>query len=263
MSKPSKRETVRYKFTMAKLKALKPDAERYSHYDSEVPKLRITVHPTGGKIMEVVGKPTGRKSPVTVRVCRFGEAPLDGEKGIRARAMTHLADMLDGNNPNELKRKQAIQATSEAFTLRQSIVGYTDDADIKASTAKGYKAAIENHLNDWLDLPLKDITTNMVVTRHAEIAEETPVAANNVMRALRVLFNHFRDEFEDDDGNSPIPLSPTRKLKKKWKRETRRQSFIKPADLPAWWAATEAITSTREGVKGTVPMYHGEGVLAP
>ena len=247
-------QVTRFKFTVAGLKKLKPRDSKYAVYDTEQPGLRMLVYPTGGKVLQVQKKPTGHKKPVTVRICKEGELPLDGKTGVRAKAAAILVDLLAGANPNELKRKQAIQADSEAFTLRQSVESYTKVADIKASTAKGYKAAIENHLNDWLDLPLKDITATMVVTRHAEIAEETPVAANNVMRALRVLFNHFREDFEDDDGNSPIPLSPTRKLKKKWKRETRRQSFIKPADLPAWWTATEAIPATREGVKGTIPV---------
>jgi len=87
----------------------------------------------------------------------------------------------------------------------------------------------------------------MVTTRHAEIAEETPVAANNTMRVLRILFNHARAETEDDAGNTPIPPSPTRRLKKKWSPEKRRRNFIKPNDLPTWWNGTQALV---DGFKG-------------
>ena len=84
------------------------------------------------------------------------------------------------------------------------------------------------------------------------------------MRVLRALFNHYQLELEDEEtGNSPIPNSPTRKLRKKWNRETRRQTYIKPNSLKDWWAATEAITATRKGTKkDQVPVFSGNGQMA-
>ncbi len=252
-----------FKFTLPRLEALPSGARPYEIADTGQPGLSCRVLPSGVKTLQVHKRPAGSNRLVRVKICEVGGLPIDGKNGARASARDILSSLAAGINPNEEKRKQKAQETASVLTLRQAVKRYTESVNIKPGTAQSYKAVIHNHLEKWLDLPLNSITGSMVTTKHREISKKTPVAANNTMRVLRAIFYHFQLELEDDEtGESPIQNSPTRKLRKKWNRETRRQTYIKPDSLKDWWAATEAITETRKGTKKEqVPVYQGDGML--
>ena len=254
-----------FSFTLPRLEALKPAAREYTVADSGQPGLTCRVLPSGEKTLQVYRRPKGSHRPARIKICEVGAQALEGKKGVRNRVRDILSDLENGINPNEQTRIKKAQEAAEVFTLKQAIDGYIETATIKPSTAEGYKSVINKHLHDWLNLPLQSITGSMVKARHKEITKTHPVAANNTMRVLRLLFKHYQEELEDETtGESPIPNSPTRKLRKKWNKETRRKTYIKPGSMVDWWTATEAITATREGTKKyQVPVYRGgDGELA-
>lgn len=255
----------RFKFTLPRLKALKPPGKGdYTVSDTEQPGLSCRVLSTGVKTLQVFKRPNGSHRLVRVKICEAGALPLDTPDGARSKARKILSQLEQGINPNEQTRIKKAQEAAEGFTLKQAIDGYLETTTLKPGTAAGRKIAIYKHLHDWLNLPLKSITGSMVKARHKEISKKYPAAANTAMRVLRCLFRHFREEFEDEEtGESPIPNSPTRKLRKKWNRESRRKTYIKPNSMADWWSATEAITATRKGTKkAVVPVYQGDGELA-
>ena len=253
-----------FNFTLPRLEALTPADKPYEVADTGQPGMSCRVLTSGVKTLQVHKRPKGSNRLARIKICEVGELALNGKDGARECTRKILSELAVGINPNEQARLNKALEASNTFTLSEAISDYVTISNIKEKTANGYKSVINNHLKKWLNLPLKSITGSMVATRHREISKKYPVASNNTMRVLRLLFNHYRLEMEDDEtGESPIPNSPTRKLRKKWNRETRRQTYIKPDSIKDWWEATEAITATRKGTKkDNVPVYAGDGVLA-
>lgn len=265
MAKKKRQSVEPIKFTLPRLKALKPRARPYEIADTGKPGLSCRVLPSGIKTLQVHKRPTGSNKLVRVKICEVGECPIKQKGGVHEMAGDILKKLSAGINPNEEKRLSKALESAEQITLRKATDDYIKSSKIKPNTEKSYKAVIHNHLKLWLDLPLKKITGSMVAAKHREISQKTPIAANNTMRVLRAIFNHAQSELEDDfTGESPIPNAPTRKLKRRWNKEIRRQTYIKPDTIKDWWAATEAIAETRPGTrKKAVPVYKGgDGVLA-
>ncbi len=253
------------KFTLPRLEALKPRSSPYEIADTEQPGLSCRVLPSGVKTLQVHKRPVGSNKLVRVKIGKVGECPLDQKLGVREQAADIVKKLSAGINPNQERRLSRALESADQLTLRNATDNYIAASKIKSKTAKSYKAVIHNHLSAWLDLPLNKITSLMVIAKHNEISKKTPIAANNTMRVVRAIFNHAQSELEDDiTGVSPIPNTPTRKLKRKWNKETRKQTYIKPDSLKSWWASTEAIAKTRKGTrKEAVPVYKGgDGVLA-
>jgi hypothetical protein len=75
-------------------------------------------------------------------------------------------------------------------TLGQWLDGYLDARKgLRKRSAEEYRR-VERHLAAWLDRPLREITPDMVETKHAEIGKGPgPAAANNAMRVLRAVWN--------------------------------------------------------------------------
>lgn len=265
MTKIKRQKVEAIKFTLPRLEALKPRSYPYEIRDTEQPGLSCRVLPSGNKVLQVHKRPVGSNRLVRVKICKVGECPLDHRRGVREQAADIIKKLSAGINPNEERRLSKALESADQLTLRDATKNYLSKIELAQNTEKSYRSVIHNHLSAWLDLPLKKITGSMVTEKHREISKKTPVAANNAMRVLRAIFNHAQSELEDEvTGESPIQNSPTRKLKKKWNRETRKQTYIKPDSLKSWWVATEAIAKTRPGTRReAVPVYKGgDGVLA-
>ncbi|TID99820.1 integrase, partial [Legionella pneumophila] len=67
--------------------------------------------------------------------------------------------------------------------------------------------------------------------------------ANLAMRVLRALFNFAAGQYEDAQGKSLIMENPVRRLSqtRAWYRVERRQTYIKPHELEAWYAGLNKI----------------------
>ena len=117
--------------------------------------------------------------------------------------------------------------------------------DLKPGTVKDYRRVMAETFPDWQDRRLVDLTRDMIERRHAEFGERSHARANNAMRVLRALFNFSAGKFEDAQGRPIVADNPTRRLSatRSWYRAERRQTLIKPTELPAWWSAVEALAS--------------------
>ena len=270
----------RFNFTKAALDKLKARDKTYEVADTKPRELHCRVRPSGHKSLSVYMRPQGSPRSVRVTLCTLN----DDTKlpAVREKAKELVSQMSRGINPIEAAREareatiQAkIKAEAESMTLQQALdmyiapdriaTGKHDSAGaINQSTADGDKANIKNHLGDWLDMQLRDITPKMVRDRHTRITKKAPVGANNVMRALRAVYNYAAEETEDTNGVSALPPNPVRGMKRKWTKEKRKDNFVDQAELKHWWASTEKIAGTRPGTrKKEVPEYaHGDGKLA-
>ena len=155
----------------------------------------------------------------------------------RHRAQELLGSIAVGNDPKAQKRA----SVAKAVTLQQAFNDYllTRKA-LKPGTVENYRKCIDGCMSDWKDRRLIDISKDMIEARHRKLGEKTPARANNAMRVLRAVFNHAIAKYEDAHGNPILQINPVDRIShvRGWYRNIRRQSVLKPHELPAWYSAT-------------------------
>lgn len=161
----------------------------------------------------------GRARRVTIG--RFGDLNADEA---RNRAHEIVANMLNGIDPNAEKRR----AKSRGVTLRKAADDYKEKPTKRGRNTKS-DLTLKNHehfltvLSDWQARPLAEITRLDVLARHKKVTgAKGPVAANNVMRWFRAVYNAAMIVHED------LPPNPCVVLGDRWNKEVRRRS-------PATW----------------------------
>lgn len=167
----------------------------------------------------------------------------------RRQAAKVIAQLVEGIDPNEEKRRDR----ANRLTLGEAFKDYIADVSLRANSAKAYSLAIQRDLKDWNDRALTSITGQMVVARHRKLSRKSPTTANRAMRVLRAVWNHARSMSEDDEGTPLLPEPPTRKLRRSWNRETRREGHIQPNQLKSWFKAVNQLPET---------LKRGDGELA-
>lgn len=152
----------------------------------------------------------------------------------RKIAKEKLYFMALGNNPNE----QEAERTKD-ITVEKVFESYlAARRSLKDRTKQDYRYYVDKYIPDWKPKMLADITKDMILKRHMQIAENHgPNVANKTMRVLRVLFNHAYATFDVCPVN---PVSYLSKVKA-WYKEHRRRTYIKPHELKNWWQAVHSL----------------------
>jgi integrase len=190
--------------------------------------------------------PGGLTRRVTIGACNA--LGLEGPDGARARAKKVLGQFYADIDPNAERRATA----KRNRTLREAMEAYiADNKQIAERSRADYRSVIQNYLTAWLDAPIREITAEAVLKRHAAIAAEVArrnkgqrrgggpatghATADGVMRALRAVWYH---QVEIDPT---MPPNPVKMKKKGWFRVKPRQSSVPRTDLPAFYTAVEAL----------------------
>jgi integrase len=174
----------------------------------------------------------------------------DGEDGAKARARKLLGEFYSGVDPRAERRKTA----RRAVTLRAILDQYLEaNKELRDKSRRDYRNSVERYLAPWLDLPLREITGEMVEIRHREIeraiAKNQPkretapgkamvtgqASANAAMRALRLLWN-FAAERDPE-----LPANPVRRLKRQWFPVERRERMVRTDNLEVFYKAVDAL----------------------
>lgn len=208
--------------------------------------LRVTS--TGTKSFQVHGRIRG-SGLVRHTIGKYGAPWTCKSARIEAEQILHL--MKTGIDPR-LARKELLAAQLEKseeeqnirlkkeITVRHAFERWcADEYNVKPTTKKLYKEMIYKHLIDWLDLPLIEITSEMIIKRYDKVADLTIASANNCFRALRRLFNWSLLEFTQRDGSAVISSNPVAILskRKKWRKLKSRESLIADDDLSKFYTA--------------------------
>jgi integrase len=181
----------------------------------------------------------------------------------RDKAIQHLARMSEGVNPIEQRRQARIDAKRaevRGITLAGALKLYEGTLRAKgraARTIEDYRYLLEKYLPDWMDRPLADITRKDVRLRHESIVREIArrkrrqngarvtanapgvVPANQVMRALRAVWNRALREHPEE-----LPLNPVGKEGNvDFIKEQRRSSRIPAAELKPWYDGVTALSN--------------------
>lgn len=123
---------------------------------------------------------------------------------------------------------RAIQIGSP--TLREAMEAYIARPKLRSERHKlSIAQQFENHLKDWMSLPLDEITKAMVADRHGAMAK-TPSSANHTLKYFRTVWNHARRTYH-------LAESPTMAIE--WYREVPNGAVI--GDLQQWRQAVDGL----------------------
>jgi integrase len=236
------------KRAIEKLPAPHPSGKQQLVWDTELKGFGVLLSGTTAARTYVVQHKLkdGRTRRVTVGP--VNALDLDGEDGARARARKVIGEIYAGAD----SKATAARRARGAMTLRVALARYLEARkDLSPKSTAGYRRSVERHLKPWLDLPLCEISGDMIEERHRTIKRELDrgndqdgsvkvtgeATANGVMRAFRLLWN-FAAERDPD-----LPANPVRRLRKGWYHVARRERMVRPDQLPAFYAAVDALPS--------------------
>jgi integrase len=203
-----------------------PSTKQTVHWDTEIKGFGVVCSGATNSKTYVVQRtmPGGKNRRVTV-----GAVSEIGLDVARERA----ADALDA-----LRRGLDPKAKSADPTLRQAFDDYlAARKNLRPETVRTYHVVVGNYLKPWLDLPMSKITSKMVEERHRAIAAEVATddrkgecAANLSMRTFRALYNFLADR-------AAMPPNPTRRLRRQWYDEPRRETMVRADDISKFYRA--------------------------
>lgn len=166
-----------------------------------------------------------------------------------------VVELQDGITPSIKKQKKTLEQLAEqklSKTVEQACTDFINAKTRKPNTTQGYVRFRDNHLSVWRDYKLHSITEDDVADLHDEITEEVgPVAANNVLRFFRSVWNYHKRKLALSDSPTIIFTSAGDNVKS-WNPEVRRTRYVSKEELNHWWGATERLRVD----------YRGDGDLA-
>ena len=205
--------------------------------DSTITGFGVRVTSGGVKSFIVEKRIQGKVRRVTLG--KYGELSVDQA---REEAMRFLGENATGKTPVATIKHQR----DSKVTLLETFEDYIQTRkDLKPSTIHDYRRSINGSFVHWQSKPLAEITKDMVQLRHSALGKRSKARANNAMRVLRAIFNHAITKYEDAQGNPVIANNPVDRLNQMqaWYKVERRKTWIKPAELPNWFAATQQLNN--------------------
>ncbi|MHB8623494.1 MAG: integrase arm-type DNA-binding domain-containing protein [Sulfuricaulis sp.] len=221
--------------------------------DTELKGFGLRVTAGGAKSFILEKRIKGR-----VRRLTLGRYPGITAEQARKEVQKLLGNIITGHDPVA----ERAQARIQGITLAQAFDDFLKTrANLKERTKYDYRRLMKVAFPNWAKKPLTSITKDLVARRHGELGEARGKAyANLSMRFLRALLNFARAQYEDPSGNSILFDNPVARLThtRAWYRIDRRQTVIKPNQLPAWYQAVEDLKAGRLKFKGRPIFVHSE-----
>ncbi|QSP93846.1 integrase family protein [Marinobacter salinisoli] len=214
--------------------APKPDgsAAQAFYRDSAIAGFGLRVTSGGAKSFIVEKRVDGRVKRKTLG--RYGNLTVEQA---RKEAMKFLGKVASGVDPiREVQEKRA-----QRVTLKDAFEDYlATRKNLKPNTLNDYHRSMREMFKDWQSKPLKDISRDMVLSRHAEYGQRSHARADNGMRILRAVFNHALQRYQDASGKPFLVANPVNVLshQRAWYKVEKRQSLIKDHQLKPWYDAT-------------------------
>lgn len=158
----------------------------------------------------VKAKRKGYRIPVTVTL---GKTSVMTLRQARELAKEKLFQLSQGTNPNEMAREaiktaKADQANTKArsITLRQAKATYLGLKPRKDKTKDDIERTIARRFHDWLDLPLVEISRDMVLARFQLIKQQVH-RRKELVRTSRSKLGLPNAKFSSEDGTGEAQRS--------------------------------------------------------
>jgi integrase len=219
---------------LARLIAPHPSGRQVLFWDTELKGFGVLASGvTTARTFVVQREVNGKTRRVTI-----GPANVLSLVEARRRAEGVLGDFYKGIDPKAGRRG--------AMTLRGALDAYIAARQaLRPKTVQDYRGIVERWLEPWLDRPVRDIDADVVEARHRSIRDEVSARgryagdaiANAAMRVFGTLWA-FAAEREPMPGRNPVG-----RLKRQWFRVHRRERMVRADELPAFYAALQALPS--------------------
>lgn len=206
------------------------------YYDDNLKGFGVRVTSGGTKAFFVEKLINRKLNRITI-----GRYPEISPDMARKKATELLGQIAMGKDPVAEKRAQSMRE----ITLNEVFQEYLQTRKtLKSKTINNYTHMIDKAFPTWKNKPILSITKDLISKHHEKLGTEHGEAyANLAMRVLRALFNFAAGQYEDAQGKSLIMENPVRRLSqtRAWYRVERRQTYIKPHELEAWYAGLKQI----------------------
>ncbi len=180
-----------------------------------------------------------------ITIGRCDEIPFDQAKRDARRL---LSDIGMGYDPLTEKEKARIArlSLSEALELFLS-----SRLNMLPSTKLSYRKKVHLYLSDWLPLPVRSITKDMVEERHRELGQRVTriktdgkPTANGAMEVLRIVLKYAADKYQLD-GKPLIEENPVSRLtlNRQWYARHARQGVIPDHRMSEWYQSLMSLDS--------------------
>lgn len=153
----------------------------------------------------------------------IGRYPTITADAARQTAMTLALEMVRGAGKSAQLGPPTFERALEAYLARPKL-----RSEIHKT---GLQQQFENHLRDWLRLPLPEISKAMVVERHRSMGDR-PSAANHLFKYFRTVWNFARRTYD-------LPESPTMAIE--WFEERPDGTII--SDFQGWRSRIDGFTN--------------------
>jgi integrase len=217
-----------------------PATDRIDYFDEKLTGFGVRVSPTT-KTYFVMARVNGKLTRVTIG--KHG-SPKTAD-GARKEAKGILGDMTKGIDHNQEK----MMARARGITLKEIVEQYFETQNIKTSTSDIYTLLLDTHLSDWQQKPIKEITREMVSTRHLRISKNSgQSSANNVLKVFRLMYNYAAAKFPNTLPENPVKVLTN---SRQWNKIKRRNTYLQGHELEIWWKALDVIQTpaTRDFLK--------------
>ena len=164
----------------------------------------------------------------------------------RKEAKKLLGDMAKGVDIVKKQKKDKQRKT----TLQQAYEDYIKLKNLSPGTVSRYENSMNLDFNDWKNKPIASINREMIERRFKEVSKRSPAIANADFRFLRALLNFAMEQYAVD-GEPLIPSNPCLRLTilKLWNRVERRQTYIHPEKIQAFFHVLQPRESDTEYMK--------------
>lgn len=220
------------------------------HFFTEPSGFGIRVTPTGKRTFFFQYRWAGKTRKPSLG--RYGDVtPKQAQK----LAREYVGKLSRGEDPqaerDAAEAKSIREAAEKQWTLATAIGSYLAERRLKDSTRYDMERAFKG-LADWNSLPIREITSAMVKSRHKKLSTASEARANLTMRYLRAIVNHAMHEAQAE-GFTLLDANPVDTLshRKAWNTVKRRRTFIPPHKLGLWLDAVASLSETPEYEPGT------------
>jgi integrase len=218
--------------SVAKLRAPDPSGKQKLVWDQELTGFGVLLSgATGTKTYVVQRAIAGKTRRVTIAPTNVLDLAA-----ARQRAEEVLAEFYRGNDP---KRSRA-----GAMTPRTALEAYlAARKSLAPKTVSDLRANVEKNLEPWADLPLREISADMIEARHRSLQRDVArrgrhsgfATANAAMRILGMLWTFASER------DASLPPNPLTRLKRQWFPVHRRERIVKADDLPRFYRAVMSL----------------------
>ena len=158
----------------------------------------------------------------------------------RVRATKLIAEVERENKPRIVNAK-IVEADISLLTAYYEYLA--SHHDLNELSRSDYQRSIDGPLKAWQVIPVKDLTTAMVIEKHTSWGQRHPARCNNAMRLLRAVLNHVRWHMRTVDHQAILTSNPVDVLSRRnlWyaiNPYEHRLRHLTIEKLRTWWQAS-------------------------